>query len=780
MLLKVFEPIGPVASIAVCRDSNTGRSLCSAYVTYSSVHDAEHAMDTLKNLKLLDRPCSLAWSQRESNTANSFLSVLYVRNLALSVNSERLFTIFSAFGNMNSCKVVTDEDGDSMGYGYVNYENSGAAQLAIGMMNGTLLDKVEVSVGYLLRRSDQALVGKEEINMQLPDKKKGEAESNFFLNKTDKADKALATSKSPVPLDQKSRGTSGGPLDILDNLQNLVWGKPQLPTTPTPTSASAQAFLPAPAPELECAVCMCPYQAAEGLACTAPIHCKTFTCWECLQYSYEAAMKPGAIQGCCNKQGELLCSNVKCRFPITVDRWAQVTPTAAVLEAQQKLKLKATVDIELQKALQLQKLQIEAEYARIEQIQNEDEKTAAKLRMKIVNEILTLSCPRCKMAFVDFDGCFALTCNNQACRCGFCAWCLEDCGADAHKHVVNCKEGSRKVHDTFANFTEHHRKKKISAVTKLIKEKRLNNIATAKLKELLRQDLSDLNIKENDMFAPAALAAAAKQRHNPPPPQPAPAPAAPPLEPAQQLWQQVFLPGIQLLEVLLGEVWVLRGLPLPIQLVPRGRQLRVWYPIIHWRWLPIWGALHQQQQMNRPWIQWHRILIPDIFHPQNRIVLGVVVLIICALLLPQTVWVNIISPVFLVLSTLCIWLLFPVIFLLKAILPKVIFQGAALLCGLLIEFLRAGIMLLLVLWSSVLLPVELLLRMLLINSWQFVLVPALHLVTAILLQVLWIALLLPKALWICLVMPVLQLPGALTALLLGSLALGTLLLHRRQ
>lgn len=57
-------------------------------------------------------------------------------------------------------------------------------------------------------------------------------------------------------------------------------------------------------------------------------------------------------------------------------------------------------------------------------------------RNKIINTILTLHCPRCKAAWLDFDGCLALTCG---CGCGFCAVCLQDCGSDAHAHIGTCK-----------------------------------------------------------------------------------------------------------------------------------------------------------------------------------------------------------------------------------------------------------------------------------------------------------------------------------------------------
>lgn len=54
-----------------------------------------------------------------------------------------------------------------------------------------------------------------------------------------------------------------------------------------------------------------------------------------------------------------------------------------------------------------------------------------------VADILTLKCPRCSQAFLDFDNCFALTCSRPTCNAAFCGWCLEDCGADAHQHVTD-------------------------------------------------------------------------------------------------------------------------------------------------------------------------------------------------------------------------------------------------------------------------------------------------------------------------------------------------------
>ena len=73
--------------------------------------------------------------------------------------------------------------------------------------------------------------------------------------------------------------------------------------------------------------------------------------------------------------------------------------------------------------------------ARLEAM-DEEQREVHAARVHLIEDVLTLKCPRCGQAFLDFDGCFALTCSR--CGCGFCGWCLHDCGDDAHRHVANC------------------------------------------------------------------------------------------------------------------------------------------------------------------------------------------------------------------------------------------------------------------------------------------------------------------------------------------------------
>ena len=149
---ELFNRVGPVASIRVCRDAVTRRSLGYAYVNFHNVQDAERALDTMNFTDIKSRPCRIMWSQRDPSLRKSGVGNVFVKNLAPTVDNKGLFDTFSVFGNILSCKVATDDQGNSKGYGYVHYETAEAAQDAIQKFNGNFIDDHEVHVGPFVRR----------------------------------------------------------------------------------------------------------------------------------------------------------------------------------------------------------------------------------------------------------------------------------------------------------------------------------------------------------------------------------------------------------------------------------------------------------------------------------------------------------------------------------------------------------------------------------------------------------------------------------------------------
>jgi len=155
VIFEIFNQVGPVASIRVCRDTLTRRSLGYAYVNFHSVVDAERALDTLNNTAIKGRPCRIMWSQRDPSVRKSGVGNIFIKNLDLSIGHKELHDTFSTFGNILSCKVALDDKGESRGYGFVHFETAESAETAIQMVNDMLLGSKKVFVGHFRPKKER-------------------------------------------------------------------------------------------------------------------------------------------------------------------------------------------------------------------------------------------------------------------------------------------------------------------------------------------------------------------------------------------------------------------------------------------------------------------------------------------------------------------------------------------------------------------------------------------------------------------------------------------------
>ena len=155
MLFELFATQGQVASIRVCRDAVTRRSLGYAYVNYNNAADGERALEELNYTMIKGKPCRIMWSQRDPALRKTGQGNVFIKNLDVAIDNKALHDTFAAFGNILSCKVAQDEFGSSKGYGFVHYESAEAATNAIKHVNGMLLNDKKVYVGHHVARKDR-------------------------------------------------------------------------------------------------------------------------------------------------------------------------------------------------------------------------------------------------------------------------------------------------------------------------------------------------------------------------------------------------------------------------------------------------------------------------------------------------------------------------------------------------------------------------------------------------------------------------------------------------
>jgi len=131
-----------------------------AYVNFQQPVDAERALDTMNFDTVKGRPIRIMWSQRDPSLRKSGVGNVFIKNLDKSIDNKAMYDTFSAFGNILSCRVATDEESSSKGYGFVHFETEEAANNAIMKVNGMLLNGRKVFVGrFIPRKEREKLLG---------------------------------------------------------------------------------------------------------------------------------------------------------------------------------------------------------------------------------------------------------------------------------------------------------------------------------------------------------------------------------------------------------------------------------------------------------------------------------------------------------------------------------------------------------------------------------------------------------------------------------------------
>eukprot|EP01137_Pigoraptor_chileana_P011401 Opistho-2@62209 len=190
-----------------------------------------------------------------------------------------------------------------------------------------------------------------------------------------------------------------------------------------------------------CICCMDVHSLANGVACSDANEGSHFVCNEDFE-RYVQSCAADDIAVLKRRDGQITCPDSVCgrRFDsrLVADHVTSQT-FGAFIDSQRKLSA-AIATLELDRVWN----------ERLEQVRQAarpSREMVIRLHKEHIEErILTLRCPRCATAFVEFEGCFALVCGT--CNAKFCGWCLVDCGDPlsepnrannlTHRHVVRC------------------------------------------------------------------------------------------------------------------------------------------------------------------------------------------------------------------------------------------------------------------------------------------------------------------------------------------------------
>eukprot|EP01134_Creolimax_fragrantissima_P004443 CFRG4443T1 len=211
-----------------------------------------------------------------------------------------------------------------------------------------------------------------------------------------------------------------------------------------------------------------------------------FLCKLCLRLHVRTCCADGYVGRCYTDTHEVTCPSEDCESPPYTHKGLAHFLTDTQYDKYMAGMLRAK-EVKLAKAMA-------ADMKKREQLSQREGQVRKHVRY-VEEEIINLRCPNpsCKQVFVDFNGCFALFCHR--CKTGFCAFCLEHCGRDAHAHVAMCKYNINKGQpygkiEVFYRAQRQRRERLLNAYVANVTPLRLRK----QVIEALREQVKDVGI----------------------------------------------------------------------------------------------------------------------------------------------------------------------------------------------------------------------------------------------------------------------------------------------
>ena len=136
MLCQLFN-VYSVSYIKIAKDHNTRESFGYAFIGFKNNAKAEEAIKKLNYSKLAKKTLRISWYNREpGNFRNKLENNIFVKKIPKEVTAKEFDEYFRQFGNIVSAKLAEDEEGESMGYGFVLYDSEEGAKKAIKECHG--------------------------------------------------------------------------------------------------------------------------------------------------------------------------------------------------------------------------------------------------------------------------------------------------------------------------------------------------------------------------------------------------------------------------------------------------------------------------------------------------------------------------------------------------------------------------------------------------------------------------------------------------------------------
>ena len=126
-----------------------------ATIIFKTHEKAAEARHNLNMRKLKGKALNIMWLEKDNSIRYNNKANLFVKGISKKAQPRGIYELFAKYGEIISCKICENEEGDLIGYGYINYYNLESAEEAIANLNKHKYLDSELEVVFFQKKNER-------------------------------------------------------------------------------------------------------------------------------------------------------------------------------------------------------------------------------------------------------------------------------------------------------------------------------------------------------------------------------------------------------------------------------------------------------------------------------------------------------------------------------------------------------------------------------------------------------------------------------------------------
>lgn len=138
-----------------------------ATIIFKTHEKAAEARHNLNMKKLKGKALNIMWLEKDNSVRYNNKANLFVKGISRQAQPREIYELFAKFGEIISCKICENEDGDLLGYGYINFYNLESAEEAIANLNKKKFLDSELEVVHFQKKNERLQATQENCSIYI-------------------------------------------------------------------------------------------------------------------------------------------------------------------------------------------------------------------------------------------------------------------------------------------------------------------------------------------------------------------------------------------------------------------------------------------------------------------------------------------------------------------------------------------------------------------------------------------------------------------------------------